>query len=54
MISISVDELCKATNGHFKPGYLTSESCKAISIKSVSIDTRTIKANDRHGTKHKT
>ena len=46
MISISVGELCKAINGHFKSGYLNSESCKTISINSVSTDTRTIKVND--------
>ena len=46
MISISVNDLCKATNGQCKIGYLSAESCKTIVINSVSTDTRTIEEND--------
>ena len=46
MISLSINDLCKATKGQFKAGYLTSENSQHIAIDSVSTDTRTIQKND--------
>lgn len=46
MITISVDQLCKATNGQLKKGYSSLAQCASVLINNVSTDTRTIQKND--------
>lgn len=46
MITISVEQLCKATNGQLKKGYLSLAQCASMLINNVSTDTRTIQKND--------
>jgi len=46
MITISVEQLCKATNGQLKKGYACLAQCASVSINNVSTDTRTIQKND--------
>lgn len=46
MITISVEQLCKATNGQLKKGYSCLAQCASVLINNVSTDTRTIQKND--------
>ena len=46
MINISVEQLCKATQGHLKAGYLLLDICGQHIINEVSTDTRTINEGD--------
>lgn len=46
MISISVEEICTATNGVLKSGYQSLVDCESVTINNVSTDTRTIKSGD--------
>ena len=46
MISISVEEICTATNGVLKSDYQSLVDCDSVIINNVSTDTRTIKSGD--------
>jgi UDP-N-acetylmuramoyl-tripeptide--D-alanyl-D-alanine ligase len=46
MINISVEQLCKATQGQLKAGFLPLDACGEQIIRNVSTDTRTINQGD--------
>ena len=46
MITLSVEQLCNATEGNLKEGYASLSHTAAITFSNVSTDTRTIKSND--------
>ena len=46
MITLSVEQLCNATNGNLKKGYASLSHSAAVTFNNVSTDTRTIKSND--------
>jgi len=46
MLTLSVKQLCEATQGQLKTGFMTAADCEDLRINNVSTDTRSLQPND--------